>query len=104
KGYGFGIHFRRLFMHYITTVSYSILINSSHLPSFQPKRGLRKGGPLSSYLFILCSEILSKLIARKELRGKISGVKIAPNCHPITHLMYANDNFLFCEVEKKSCS
>uniref|UniRef100_A0A803PAD0 Reverse transcriptase domain-containing protein n=1 Tax=Cannabis sativa TaxID=3483 RepID=A0A803PAD0_CANSA len=62
---------------------------------FIPKRGIRQGDPLSPLIFILCSEVLSKLIAKAESYGQILGVRIARNTIPITHLLYADDSIFF---------
>lgn len=43
----------------ITTVTYSILVNGEPTTYFNPKAGLRQGDTLSSYIFILCMEVLS---------------------------------------------
>lgn len=50
----------------ISTVSYSIIINGSPHGFFQPSRGLRQEDPRSPFLFILGTEVLSRLIANKE--------------------------------------
>jgi hypothetical protein len=59
----------------ITSPSFSILINSFGL--FNPKRGLRQGDPLSPFLFILGSEVLSHLLFRQKSQDLLKGIKIA---------------------------
>lgn len=49
----------------ITTVSYFILINGMPHDFFKPSRGLRQGDPIFLFLFILGSEVSSKLITKE---------------------------------------
>ena len=53
-----------LIMECISSVSYSILINGEPKGTIKPTRGIRKGDPLSPYLFLLCSEGSNGLIQK----------------------------------------
>jgi hypothetical protein len=50
----------------ITSPSFSILINGSPFGHFCPNRGLRQGDPLSHFLFILGTEVISRLLFCSE--------------------------------------
>uniref|UniRef100_A0A803NJ15 Reverse transcriptase n=1 Tax=Cannabis sativa TaxID=3483 RepID=A0A803NJ15_CANSA len=98
KENGFNDKVCTLIMQCVTTVSYSILLNGAPLAPFNPNCGLRQGDPLSPFLFILCSEVLSKLILKPEKEKAISGIRIAHNACPISHLFYADDAIFFCQA------
>ena len=65
---------------------------------FIPEHGLRQGDPLSPFLFILGSEVLSRLLLHQESQELLKGIKIAHNCSPITHLLFADDLILFAKA------
>jgi hypothetical protein len=79
----------------VESVDYSIIVNGNSVGPIIPGRGLRQGDPLSPYLFIICAEGLSALIRQAEARGDIHGVKICKNAPIISHLLFADDCFLF---------
>jgi hypothetical protein len=79
----------------ITTSSFSILLDGAPFGKFFPSRGLRQGDPLSLFLFILGSEILSRLFLHEEVSGNLHGIKMARSCPPISHLFFADDVMIF---------
>lgn len=100
---GFDVNFVSLIMNCLTSVSFSILINSHPKGNFLPSRGLCQGDPLSPYLFLLCSEGFSSLINNAEKCNLISGVSIAKYAPPISHLLFADDSILFFKANTNSC-
>ena len=96
--FGFSKKWCNLINQCITIVKFSVLVNGSPFGFFSPSRGLRQGDPLSPYLFILCTEVLSRLLLRREGEGKLHGVSVGHGCPPISHLMFADDLMLFCRA------
>uniref|UniRef100_A0A803P3Y4 Reverse transcriptase domain-containing protein n=1 Tax=Cannabis sativa TaxID=3483 RepID=A0A803P3Y4_CANSA len=99
--FGFHSHFITLVMNCITFVSYSILFNGRPLKKFFPQRGIRQGDPMSPFLFILCNEVFSRLIAKEQSLGRVNGIRIAREAPAISHLMFADDIILFCRANEK---
>jgi len=56
---------------------------------------LRQGDPLSPFLFILGTEVLSRLFHQQESIGLLKGIRIAKACPPINHLLFADDLIIF---------
>ncbi|KAG2693813.1 hypothetical protein I3760_08G113300 [Carya illinoinensis] len=67
---------------------------------FKAERGVRQGDPISPFLFILCTEVLSRLIARSEAMGTMKGLKLNKNCPSISHLLFADDLIIFGIAEE----
>ncbi|KAG5531062.1 hypothetical protein RHGRI_025876 [Rhododendron griersonianum] len=102
--YGFPSHWVHLIMQCVTTVSYSVLVNGSYTSFFHPSQGLRQGDPLSPYLFVLCVDILSSMISSAKAQGLIEGIKASRLGPSITHLLFADDSFLFLKVTDSGIS
>ena len=48
----------------VISTSFSVLINGKAYHNIQPSRGLHQGDPLSPYLFLLCAEGFSSMLAK----------------------------------------
>ena len=98
---GFGMKWRGWIKACVTFVCFSVLVNGSPEGFFRCSRGLRQGDPLSSLLFLLIMEVLSRLLKKTEecnlIRGfhvgdvNVVGVRIS-------HLLFADDTILFCDA------
>lgn len=51
---------------------------------------------MSPFLFILCYEVISWLLAQSLNLGVIHGVLVARGAPSVSHLMFANNLILFC--------
>lgn len=82
----------------VTSVSYSVLVNSLSVGPIVLGRGLRQGCSLSSYLFILCAKGLSALIKKELSDGRLHRVRICKGAPVISHLFFADDSFFFFQA------
>lgn len=89
-------------MQCVKMVSYSFLINEGALGWVTPQRGIRQGDPLSPYIFILCSEVLSGLCRKAHEEKKLQGIRVATNCPRVNHLLFADDTLFFCRTNARS--
>lgn len=95
KCFGFNAMFINWISQCILTVSYSILLNGPPFGFFQPSRGLRQGDPLSPLLFIIGSEVFSRMFIREEQMARLHGIPLGRNVPPILHLLFADDLLIF---------
>ncbi|XP_074313988.1 uncharacterized protein LOC141649192 [Silene latifolia] len=94
-----------LIMKCISSVSYEILINGIPSQKILPRCGLRQGDPLSPYIFVICTEVLSQCLRKEERLGTIKGVQICRGSQAISHLFFADDSIFFLEGKSSSsCS
>jgi hypothetical protein len=82
----------------VSTTSFSVLINGSPFGLFTPTQGLCQGDPLFPFLFILGTEILSRLFQQQESIGLLKGISIFKFCPPINHLLFADDLIIFAKA------
>ncbi|CAA7061787.1 unnamed protein product [Microthlaspi erraticum] len=85
----------------ISSPYYSVSVNGELAGFFKGMKGLRQGDPISSSLFVLSMDILSKLMDKAFLSGLI-------NPHPfckdplVTHLSFADDVLIFFDGSENS--
>ena len=82
----------------VTTPSFSVLVNGKPHGMIHPSRGIHQGDPLSPYLFLLCAEGFTTLLAKVELDGRITGVSIYRGAPRVTNLLFVDDYLLFCQA------
>ncbi|KAL9680348.1 hypothetical protein QQ045_018226 [Rhodiola kirilowii] len=92
---GFPESWIRCVMDAVMTVSYVVRINEMVTEEIWPERGIRQGDPLSSYLFLICTEWLISKLKDMQSKGKIKGIKICRGASEITHLLFADDSMIF---------
>lgn len=88
----------------ITTVSFSVLLNGTSHGFFNPSCGLRQGDPLSPFLFIVGSEVLSRLLCSAKLQRSLHGTKVTWARPSISHLLFADDLIIFCRANIKEAT
>lgn len=76
-----------------------VRFNSNETEQFSPTRGFRQGDPLSPYLFLLCAEGLSALIAHEEENGHLKGVQVCHDSPFISHLLFADDSLILMRAD-----
>lgn len=73
---GFADRFINWVMAAVEGAKLGIQINGKITSWIEGHSGLRQGCPLSPSLFVLCSEVLSRMIKRDVLAGQLFGVTI----------------------------
>lgn len=99
--FGFSTNILDLIDECISTAQYSIVLNSSPFGYFSAGRGIRQGDPMSLALFLIFSDLLSRMLHRAEEEVRLSGVKVSHSSLRITHLMYTDDLVIYCKANEK---
>ena len=78
------------------------MLNVSLSNFFGSSRGIRQGDPLSLLLFDIVMEALSRMLDVAASAGQFSGFSVgsmASTSLMVSHLLFADDTFIFCDVE-----
>ncbi|CAA7031764.1 unnamed protein product [Microthlaspi erraticum] len=85
----------------ITSPHYSVALNGELVGFFPGKKGLRQGDPISSSLFVLAMDVLSKSLDEGALSGRFGPHPICLD-PLITHLSFADDLLVFFDGKEES--
>ena len=80
----------------LQSTSFIVLINGSPSNFFHSSRGLRKGCPLSPFIFVLAAEALSRTIHNAKENEMIKGIKVS-STEEFTHTLFVDDFLVFGE-------
>ncbi|WJZ85876.1 hypothetical protein VitviT2T_005388 [Vitis vinifera] len=92
---GFSPRWRKWMSGCLSSVSFAILVNGSAKGWVKASRGLRQGDPLSSFLFTLVADVLSRMLMRAEERNMLEGFRVGRNRTRVSHLQFADDTIFF---------
>ena len=95
----FPTHFIHVVMACITSTSYTLMLNGCPTPTFQAKRGLCQGDPLSPLLFVIGMEYPSWSLKSVE---DIYGFHHRCRRTKLSQLCFADDLMLFCKGDISS--
>lgn len=99
---GFGLKWRNWMKVCVSSPSFSILINGSPKRFFKGSRGLKQGDPLSPYLFIIATEILSRMIAKADSIGLLQGSTPLIGNFSIIFIQFADDSLFMLKADAES--
>ena len=95
--FNFGNDLKRWINVFYNDIASCVQVNNKYSRYFAIERGVRQGDALSAYLFLLCGEILSKLLMENDV---IKGIKV--NDREALLSQFADDTALFLDGSKES--
>ncbi|XP_058742007.1 uncharacterized mitochondrial protein AtMg01250-like [Vicia villosa] len=93
KNMGFGEKWKKWLEASVFSSTMSIIVNGSIIKDFKVERGLRKGDPLSPFIFVLATEVLTRLTYKALEIGEFHGFRF--NAYEEVSIMqHADDTIL----------
>lgn len=84
-----------LIMSCVTIASHELLINKNPMIHLNTSRGIRQGCPLSPYLFILATNMLSKQIEQPTHNGLLAPFPLPGYSTHFNHPLFVDDTLIF---------
>ncbi|XP_062089596.1 uncharacterized protein LOC133796130 [Humulus lupulus] len=85
----------------LTGTSYTLMFNGRLQGSFEGRKGLRQGDPISPLLFVLAMEYLTRLLNQASHHKEFRYHPLCKNLQ-LVNLCFADDLILFCKGNSKS--
>ena len=95
-----------LLCQYVFTLFFnSFLVNGKSKGMISPTRGIHQRDLLLPFLFLLCTEGFHSIISQATTDEAIRGYSFTHFTSPrLSHLLFANDNLLFCRATCEECN
>ena len=100
--YGFTEVWIDMIWRLISNVWCTVFVNGSPQDFFKSSRGLRQGDPISTALFVIGAEVLSRSLNTLAEYKRFRPFKVPRGCSMVTHLAYADDVVIFTSGLKAS--
>lgn len=99
------LKFPHQFVHWvmlcITSPCFSLSFNGGLCGFFKGKQGLRQGDLMSTLIFVIAMEYLSRLLKKMSLKNSLSFLHRCTHMQ-INHLIFADDLMMFCKGNASS--
>lgn len=95
RNMGFDEDFCNLIDNCISNATFFILLNGALIGYFKVERGIQQREPMLSALFMILSNLLSRMINKAEEEGRLNGIKVSRTSPRISHFMYADDLVIY---------